>query len=399
MKDQINNHVYLLCLAGGKGTRLWPISYKGREKQFCYLTNRSTFIQATVERFYKVGIKPNHVYATTTTNSQTQLVVEQLSPLQVIEPNVLQISQDCVYPGVMVEAAKVIYEVDPEAIIVNTPCDQFIDECNNFDNFIDSVLLAINNAEASKPTIVGVKVQDLTMFEGCGHALYDSDDDGVCRKVIDFVEKPDTERAKQMMRKDESACNTGINVWRAKDLLDAVRDVDYKAENFGTDNLMSLFEEVYVTIGRFRWRDCGTLKSLWEVSKKTPNHMNTSLGGGYVDRTDCLSSLFYTVRGIDLYATGIENTSIIVNPIGKYVYIACVAHDECQTVRKLAEYYETSESILKSDYSIKAHDNIVLASNFSKQLRVSFVGVDNLQVSSLRQPDGNIIISVSKAAS
>lgn len=397
MKEQSKqSHVYLLGLAGGKGTRLWPLSHKGHEKQFCPLTEENTFIQATVRRFYKTGVKPNHVCAVTTTDSQTKLAASQLAPLRVVEPNVFQIPSTCGYPGAMIEGAKLIYEMDPEAIIINTPCDQFIDENENFESFIDSVNVAIEYAAADKPTIVGVKVQDLVMFMGCGHAEYDPNDSGICKKVKGFVEKPNAKTAKQMMRKDESVCNTGINVWKAKTLLDAVKGIEYDDENFGTADLMELLGDLYVTIGEFRWQDCGTLKSLWEVSKKTPNHRNASLGGGYIDRTDCLGSLFYSVEDIDLYATGIEDAAVVVNPIGEYVYVACVAHDECQMVRELAEHYEANEKILRNDYSIKARNNIILPSNFSKYLRVSFVGLDDLQVNSLRQPDGHIIISVSK---
>lgn len=52
------NHVYLLGLAGGKGTRLWPLSHKGHEKQFCTLDSTGTFIQVTIRRYLETGIQP-----------------------------------------------------------------------------------------------------------------------------------------------------------------------------------------------------------------------------------------------------------------------------------------------------------------------------------------------------
>lgn len=390
------NHVYLLGLAGGKGTRLWPLSHKGHEKQFCPLDSNSTFIQATIKRYFSDGIQPSHTFAVTTSESQAELAAKQLAPLRIVEPNVLQLKGDCSYPSAMIDGARYIYEIDPEAIIINTPCDQYIDEDQNFVSFIDSINLAVRYAEAGSPTIVGVRIQDLVTYMGSGHALYDPEDTSFCKVVKGFVEKPDRKTAKQMMRQDASVCNTGINVWKAKTLIEAVEGIDYYAKDFGTAELMSLFADLRVTIGDFYWRDCGTLKSLWEISKKTPNHHNASLGGGYIDRTDCRGSMFYSVEGIDLYATGVEDASVVVNPIGEYVYVACVAHDECQLVRELAEHFETSEKILRNDYSVKARNNIILPSNFSKYLRVSFVGMDDLQVNSLRQPDGHIIISVSK---
>ena len=397
MKEQNwQNHVYLLGLAGGKGTRLWPLSHKGHEKQFCTLDSTGTFIQVTIRRYLETGIQPTRAYVVTTNDSQRKLAAKQLAPLGVIEPNILKFGGECSYPSAMIDGARCIYEQDPEAIIINTPCDQFIGNDERYSSFLDSVKLAIHYAEAGSPTIIGVRVQDLVTYMGSGHAVYDPTDTSYCKAVKGFVEKPDKETAERMMRENASVCNTGINVWKAKTVLEAVEGIDYYDKDFGTAEFMSLLDDLRVTIGDFYWRDCGTLKSLWEVSKKTPNHHNASLGAGYIDRTDCLDSMFYSVDGIDLYATGIEDTSIVVNPIGDYVYVAFVAHDECQLVRELAEHFEANEKILRHDYSVKARNNIILPSNFSKYLRVSFVGIDDLQVNSLKQPDGHIIITVSK---
>ena len=81
------SHLWLALIAGGDGTRLWPISNMNCPKQFCQLPTGETFCQATVERFMRLGVKPNHIMVITTNDHQRALAIEQLTPLKVISPN------------------------------------------------------------------------------------------------------------------------------------------------------------------------------------------------------------------------------------------------------------------------------------------------------------------------
>ncbi len=392
------NHLWLAVIAGGQGTRLFPLSNENCPKQFCQLDNDNTFIQATVKRFYEIGVKANHVIVITTTERQTELAAKQLASLGVITPNIYQISASYGYAGAMVKAAEFIYEQDPDAIIINTPSDQYVNQEDGFDNFIDTMKLAIRSAEGGQPTIIGVKIRDLVTFIGCGHAIYDNNSEDFCRKVTGFVEKPDEKTAKKMMRSDDSACNTGINVWTAKTVLEATDTINLERDELTTDELMMLLGELRVAIGEFDWHDCGTLKSLWEVSRKTPNHHNASLGKGYVDRTECLGSLFIAPEGVEIYATDIEDGSVVVSEINGLMYVACVAHEECQLVRQLVDHYQSNKRILSNDYSVKSRNCIVERTNFSDQIRVSFVGMDYISISAIKTRNGEIQITVSKRA-
>lgn len=397
-KESIGNHLWLAVIAGGQGTRLFPLSNEHCPKQFCQLDNDNTFIQATVKRFYEIGVKANHVIVVTTTDRQTELATKQLTPLGVISPNIYQIEARYGYAGAMVKAAEFIYEQDPEAVIINTPSDQFISRKDGFDSFIDSMKLAIRSAEGGLPTIVGVKIRDLVTFVGCGHAVYDDQGPDFCKKVVNFVEKPDEKTAKKMMRADNSVCNTGINVWTAETILNATSSFNLERDTLNTDDLMSVLGELRVAIGEFDWHDCGTLKSLWEVSAKTPNHHNASLGRGYVDRTECLGSLFIAPEGVEIYATDIEDGSVVVSEIDGFMYVACVAHEECQLVRQLVDHYQSNKRILSNDYSVKSRNCIVERTNFSDQIRVSFVGMDYISISAIKNRNDIIQITVSKRA-
>ena len=105
IKENTGNHLWLAVIAGGQGTRLFPLSNEHCPKQFCQLDNENTFIQATVKRFYDIGVKSNHVVVITTTERQTELATKQLTPLGVISPNIYQIDASYGYAGAMIKAS------------------------------------------------------------------------------------------------------------------------------------------------------------------------------------------------------------------------------------------------------------------------------------------------------
>ena len=402
---EISGNIWLAIIAGGRGTRLFPHSHDDCPKQFCVLDDTNTFIQATARRFIALGVKPNRIVVVTTNSRQTQLAYEQLTPLKVITPNIIEIAPTYGYAGSMAKAAEFIYAHDDQAVVINTPADQYIAQD---DNFIDTMKLAILSAQAGEPTIVGVKITDEVIFSGCGHAVYDPDDESFCKTVTGFVEKPDKKTTHRMLREDNSACNTGINVWLAEDLLNAVNcaELDAEAERLlatgekgealGTDELMTYLGQLRVSIGTFAWYDCGTLKALYEISAKTPNHHNATLGKGYIERVHCMDSLFITMEGVNLFPINAEGVAVVLNNIKGKIVIAVVALSESQLVRELAEDFQRNEIILTNDYSVKARNNIVIDTNFSDEIVAGFVGVSGYVVHALKGPDGDINITVSR---
>lgn len=385
-------NVWLAVIAGGQGTRLFPLSHASCPKQFCSLDKENTFIQATIRRFVEVEeIKPTRVVIVTTNSAQTQLAKEQTTSLGVLTQNILQISSKFGYAGAMIKAAEFIKKIDNDAIIINTPADQYIVLDENFKNAVGN---AIASAANNCPTIVGVKVYDLNTVMGCGHALY-REDDSACSPVLGFVEKPDKKQADKLMRDDNSVCNTGINVWSTETILSTASKLDL-ADGLSTDLLMSSLTNLKVAVGNFKWYDCGTLQSLYDVSKKTPNHKNASLGLGNIDRVDCRGSLFYAVEGINLRVTGVENSAVLATVINSRIVIAVVKLSDSQRVRVLAEDYQKNEEFLTDDFSVGARNNTIVRTNISKEIRAGFVGVDNCIVYTYKNSDGIIDVAVSQ---
>ncbi len=390
----IKEHGYIVVVAGGSGTRLFPLSYPDCPKQFCQLDAENTFVQASVKRFLGVGFKPQRIIVITTNDRQTELAKEQLLRLGVLSQNICQIDSKYGYAGAMVYAADFVYKLDKEAVILNTPADQYVVAD---DEFKRTVLLAMENAGGGRPTIVGVKVNDIVTVMGCGHAAYDNsiESETGLREVTHFVEKPDEETADKLMREDSSACNTGVNCWKAETLLSKVQGGPRPMD---TDELMEMLCDIDVAVGKFYWADCGTLKSLWEISKKGPNHKNVTIGeikgSNTVIRTNCRRSLFRTIPEVDLFATNVHDTAVAINEIDGKIVVVCVRFDHSQTVRTIADDFAKYRTILSEDFSVGARNNRVVATNMSELQAVGFVGVENYTVSVIKYPDGHIVVTV-----
>ena len=384
-------HLWVAIIAGGKGTRLFPISHPGRPKQFCKVDKRNTFIQAVVENFVNFGVKPTNIVVITTDDGQTKLAREQVLPRKVLSQNIYQIDPHHGYAGAMIKAAKFIHELDSEAVIINTPADQYLVADEDFKKTLHD---AINDANNGYATIVGVKVNDIVTAMGCGHVIY-KEDGRACPSMICFIEKPDYDTADRIMRQGNSACNTGINVWRAKNILQAFKGRSIKG--LATDAMMKKLGVIKVAVGNFEWHDCGTLKSFYEISSKNPDRENANLGGGLFELTDCRRSLFYAEAGMELRVSGARDDAVVFTVIDGKPVIVVAKMEDSQVIKFLADDYLSHQTILTDDFSMGARNNIVLRSNVSDELIVGFVGVGNYAVYVHRDSlDGSLMAVVSQ---
>lgn len=386
------NHLWTAIIAGGQGTRLFPISHPNCPKQFCQLDERNTFIQAVIENFTFLGVKPTNIIVVTTNDNQTALARKQCLPRGVLSQNILQFNPSLGYAGSMIKATEQIYKLDPDAVVINTPSDQYLVPDTEFRAAIES---AVAGATTGESVIVGVKVNDIVTAMGCGHVIY-KETPAPCFPVTGFVEKPDRKKADQIMRQGNSACNTGINVWRADIVSGIFKNRKYRG--MPTDKMMSILADIdlKVAVGYFEWHDCGTLKSLYDISKKTPNHKNASLGGGVFERMDCHRSMLYAIEGFELRVSGAEDDAVLFTSINERPIVVVAKLSDSQKIKQLAEDYLKHEEILTEDFSMGARNNTVLRSNVSDETIVGFVGVENYAVYVHRKADGNLEAVVSQ---
>ena len=385
------DHLWVAIIAGGQGTRLFPISHPNCPKQFCQLNKKNTFIQAVIENFASLNIKRTRMIVITTNETQTALARRQCLSRGILSQNIIQVDPSLGYAGAMIYATQCIYLLDKNAVVISTPSDQYLSADEDFRNTIKSAFFQVDGSD--DVVIIGVKVGDIVTAMGCGHAIY-KEDYGPCFPVVNFVEKPDRALADKIMRQGNSACNTGINVWRADTINRLFTGRPFKG--ISTDEMMERFNSLKVAVGNFEWHDCGTLKSLYEISKKTPNHKNANLGGGIFECIDCRRSLLYADEDMELQVSGAEDTAVLFTVINEKPILVIAKLSESQKIKRLAEDYLKHEDILTADFSMGARNNFILRSNISDDVIVGFVGVDNYYVYVYREPDGLLRAIVSQ---
>ena len=207
---------YPVILAGGRGTRFWPLSRKRRAKQLLPLNSDRTMIQETVDRL--LPLAPNGKFWIITNADLFDPILQQLpelSPNQVLAEPIGRNTAPAI--GL---AAFVLERIDPEAVIGMFPSDHVIfDEPQFRANVSHAVEIA-----ASGPYIVVMGIQPTRPETGYGYIeAGPASSDGVFQ-VVRFTEKPDLDDAKKFVAAGNFYWNSGMFVWGARTLADALRE-------------------------------------------------------------------------------------------------------------------------------------------------------------------------------
>ena len=278
----MQNHVVIM--AGGIGSRFWPMSTPECPKQFIdVLGTGKTMIQMTVERF--APLCPMENFWVVTGAAYVDIVREQLP--QVPAGNIL--AEPCARntaPCIAYACWK-IREVDPDANIVVTPSDALVLDCEEFCRVMASAL----EFTSSDRRIVTVGITPTRPETGYGYINRDNAPvSGEIYPVKAFREKPTLEVAKQYLADGNYLWNAGIFVWNVSTIVDSMRSyvpdlaakMDRMAEAFGTEGeavavaeifptcekisidyaVMEKADCIYTIPGDFGWSDVGTWGSL-----------------------------------------------------------------------------------------------------------------------------------------
>ena len=281
---------YCVIMAGGQGTRLWPMSRKAFPKQFQDILGCGrTLLQLTYDRYCRIVPKENILISTHV--DYTELVREQL-------PNVPdeQVIHEPAFRGTAPSLANIachIRSLNPNANIVVAQSDQLVLDEEMFANVISSGLDFV--AENNKLVVVGIKPTcPETRY---GYIQVDGDPDGAFYKVRTFTEKPQYEFAKIFMESGEFYWNSGIYIWNVQTIIETMsmylpemmkvlenvyREIPDRNQrrrrgyeiytsfpNASLDmNVMERADNVYVVAGEFGWADIGTWDTLYSTMPK-----------------------------------------------------------------------------------------------------------------------------------
>lgn len=213
--------LYAVVMAGGSGTRFWPKSRRNRPKQLLKLHGDATMLQQTVDRVAPL-IAPERVLVVTG-EDQASAVAAQL-PLVPAENIVGEPCPRDTAPCVGLAAA-IVAKRDPEGIMIVMAADHVIRPKEAFQT---SVRAAVSLIEADPSAFVTFGVKPTRPETGYGYIERGESlgtPQGIpCHRVKQFREKPDLPTAIDFVESGNFAWNSGIFVWRARAILDALAE-------------------------------------------------------------------------------------------------------------------------------------------------------------------------------
>ncbi len=216
-----SNH-YCVIMAGGVGSRFWPMSTPQKPKQFLdVLGTGKSLIQMTYERLLLIAPKEN-IYVLTN-ESYAGIVKEQLPNLtygQILTEPMRKNTAPCI-----AYAAAKIHDLNPEATMVISPADHLIVRENRFSEIIHTAIDRANE----EARLVTLGIQPSRPDTGYGYIEFSKDKNvaaGSVTPVIQFREKPDLKTAESFLQSGNFYWNSGIFVWKTATVLNALQQFE-----------------------------------------------------------------------------------------------------------------------------------------------------------------------------
>ncbi|MBD8977802.1 MAG: mannose-1-phosphate guanylyltransferase [Prevotellamassilia timonensis] len=338
----MNENNYLVILAGGAGSRFWPISSEELPKQFLDILGCGrTLIQLTLERFN--GLIPKENVWVVTAEKYREIVMEQLP--EIPSGNIL--CEPCrrnTAPCICYVSWK-IKKLNTKANIVVSPSDHLVVDIQAFQSAIDDSLSFAAETDAVvtlglKPTRpetgYGYIKADLTYSSSRKHNIF---------SVDEFKEKPTLEVAKEYIQSPNYLWNSGIFIWNVNTIINAFRVYEPEVSSifeglmpyYGTDKeqnkidesypqcknisvdyaILEKAEEIFVFPASFSWSDLGTWNSLREQSDMD-KYGNVCIGDN-IKLYDTYNTIVHTcnkkeviVEGLDGYVVAEKEGKLLV---------------------------------------------------------------------------------------
>ncbi len=234
-----------MILAGGRGTRFWPLSRKKRAKQLLALDGKHTMLQQTVARL--LPLAPVKKFWVITNEDLRPAILKQLPRLS--RPQVLAEPVGRNTAPAIGLAAFLLLRDDPEAVIGMFPSDHVIADEKRFRETLKQGL----EIAAAGSNIVVLGIQPNRPETGYGYIEAGRMAQGNARQVRRFTEKPDAAHAAEFISAGNYYWNSGMFLWSARTLADALREhlpktapiLEKIAASYGTRKFASTFRNLY----------------------------------------------------------------------------------------------------------------------------------------------------------
>ncbi len=210
---------YAVIMAGGSGTRFWPLSRTSTPKQFLSIVDETTMIQSTVERLKPVFKSENILIVGSQIHSD---ILKKLLPDFSADQFILEPFGRNTAAAVGL-AAKVLQKRDKDAVLLVVPSDHIIKNTNRFYEILKQGLSLANEDKA----LLTIGLKPTRPETGYGYIQIDEDSqvDGYpdAFHVKTFAEKPNIETAQRFIRSGDFMWNSGMFLWRADVVLSEIK--------------------------------------------------------------------------------------------------------------------------------------------------------------------------------
>ncbi len=292
----MNKNVFCVIMAGGAGTRFWPLSREAKPKQFLdILGSGKTLLQQTFERFQKVCPTRN-IYIIS--NAKYENIIKEQLPDINSEQVLLEPIKRNTAPCIAYSTYKIMKK-QPDARIIVAPSDHLV---KNEERFVQVIREGFQFIEENNNTLLTIGVQPSKPETGYGYIQTNEEfrrnlsDIGFLARVKTFTEKPNYEIARMFFESKEYFWNAGIFLWSAKSIIKAYEEYLPEINNLFKDGeafyntagegdyinkiypvcksisidygVMERADNVYVICSDFGWSDLGTWGSLYDNSEK-----------------------------------------------------------------------------------------------------------------------------------
>ncbi len=277
-------------MAGGVGTRFWPVSRVHKPKQFLDILGLGeSLLQMTYKRFSDM-LPEENIYIVTN-EAYRELIKEQLPTIdddQILGEPIAKNTAPCIAYACYKIASK-----DPESVVVVAPSDHLIMDGQMFQKQVTSAMNFAHKNEA----LVTLGIKPSRPDTGYGYIQFQEvEEEKGIYKVKTFLEKPNLELANQFVDSGDFLWNAGIFIWSVKSIVKAFDQYlpetaelfQGGADAYYTDDEPAFIEKVYpicqsisidygiieksenvfVLPSDFGWSDLGTWKSLYDVAEK-----------------------------------------------------------------------------------------------------------------------------------
>ena len=350
----MNKHHYVAIMAGGIGSRFWPMSRTNFPKQFLdILGTGRTLIQQTWDRYSKLVLKENIFIITA--QEYVNIVKKQVPDIP--EENILaEPSRKNTAPCIAYIAFKLLKK-DPKALMIAAPADNLILETDEFLKTAKKAFSFVDHINA----LLTIGVKPTYPNTGYGYIQHDTTEAAPdIFKVKTFTEKPNLELAKAFISSGDFLWNAGIFTWKVKNIITALEKHEpelyelFAAEKdkFNTDAereaveniypqctnisidfaVMEKADNVFVIPASFGWSDLGTWNSAWE--NKDKDYFGNAVVGKHVMVVDANNCIVHVPDNKLVLLQGLKDYIIVDT---KDVLLICKKDKEQEIKQYVAE--------------------------------------------------------------